>query len=174
MKEKNCWAVVAGAPDGRGLVLWHSGTEEWEEMLRENKYSTVDLDGMPDEVPEGIHVWTGGVTGYDGWDGPDYWFVGCLREPTDSEWAYIKEGTTPWPGIRADLLSESDVGRKVHFVTDKGKVVATGHVVRANARLSQYVDVQFPNDDKPEAMHGSELRWAEDRRGKSEPIGVGT
>lgn len=96
--ELDSFAVVACDGEGHGCVLWTAGPYMQSEMDQVGTKVLSDL-GL-DDAPLGISVWEGKYVWHPGsyeypMDG-DSEASGKFREPTDAEWAAIREGRCPW------------------------------------------------------------------------------
>lgn len=94
-------AVIACAPGGTAIVVWHVGAHVRGSYEGVGSWDVDEL-GFEETFPIGISVWEGKLRGgnrYYTLDGVDYEDVtlrGNVRRPTDEEWAAIRLGQCPW------------------------------------------------------------------------------
>ncbi len=100
--EQDCYAVVVNR-NGQGCVLHYGGGASLRYEIEEMGCNALDDLGL-DDAPDGISVWVGRyitvggaarLGDYD--DSYETKAVGEFRDPTDEEWAAIRQQKNPWP-----------------------------------------------------------------------------
>jgi hypothetical protein len=89
-------AVIAADESGSVFIMWHRGAGLDGDIPMVGPHADDIGLNVEKDIDTGLAVWEG-ASRWVGSEDAEIVYTGKVREPTDEEWAAIREGRNPWP-----------------------------------------------------------------------------